>query len=111
MQVKKYLKKRLDIEQLSADINSREVRGIHFHKKGYFDQDFDIIELIVGRGIRYTYSFKIYLQDGIIMKIERVKFEWECGGWRSDDHLLKRFPLQIECEKLADEILSEYLTN
>jgi len=110
MQIKKYLGKKIDAAQISEDIENRMLRGVHFHQKGHFDPDFDIIEMIVGRGEQYTYSFKINLQENIIKKIERVKFEWECGGWRSNDHILKRFPLQIECEKISDEILSEYLT-
>ena len=110
MIVKAFIGKRLDLEQLQKDIASRDLVGAQFHEAGKFDPDHQIIELVISPGGEYTFAFKLYVSDESICKIERIKFQWECGGWRSEDIVLKRFPVGLNINApIATEIMEQYL--
>ena len=110
MIVKDFIGRQLDLDLLQKDIQSRDLVGAHFHVRGTRDPEYNILELVIFPGREYTFAFKLYLSDGKIDKIERIKFQWECGGWRSDDIVLKRFPVGLNVnEPVATEIVSTYL--
>ena len=110
MIVKDFIGKQLDVDRLKHDIIARELVGAHYHPKGKAEKEFEILEMVIFPGGEYTYAFKVYLKEAVISKIERVKFQWECGGWRSEDTVLKRFPVGLNVnEPFASEVLSKYL--
>jgi hypothetical protein len=109
MRTRKFLNKELDINAIKSDIDSRDLKGVHCHKRGQMDAEYDIIEFIVGRGNDYTYAFKVYLIETKIKRIERVRFQWECGGWRGKDSVIKKFPLNLFDENVTEKILIDYL--
>ena len=112
MVVKKFINKRLRLNQLKEDISCRELIGAHYHEKGSMDVNFQVLEFVIFPGPSYTYAFKIYILDDVIKKIERVKFQWECSGWRCEDIVLKRFPVGLNVnEPVASEALEEYLAD
>jgi hypothetical protein len=110
MIIKNFLKKRINLDQIKNDIASRELRGAHYWEKGLMDENHQVLEFVINRGVDYTYAFKIYISNETIQKIERVKFQWECGGWRSKDIVLKRFPVRFNSdEPTASEVLESYI--
>lgn len=110
MHTRKLLKKQIDLRRLIKDVASGEIHGLHYHEKGTFDQTHEIIEITVARSRTHTYAVKLYLLENHIQRVERVKFQWECGGWRSEDTIIKRFPFHFyKCEEPVDEILGIYL--
>ena len=110
MIIKNFINKRINLNQINTDIASRNLRGVHHWEKGSMDAEYQVLELVIFPGQEFTYAFKIYIFDETIKKIERVKFQWECGGWRSEDILLKRFPVGLNInEPTVSGILDEYI--
>lgn len=110
MNTRRIMNKRVALPSLLADVSSGSIRGLHYHERGTFDPHHDVIEMVVARTKTHTYAVKLYLEDGFIRRVERVRFEWECGGWRSQDHVLKRFPFHFyKCEEGVDGILASYI--
>jgi hypothetical protein len=103
--------KSIDLKRLEEDIASRYTVGAHLHGVGEMDPTHTVIEFVVGQSREgYAYAFKIYLLKMSIRKIERVKFQWECGGWRGEDIILKRFPIHLfDAESGGAEVLTSYL--
>ena len=111
MRLNEFEGKTIDLERLIADLSSGETVGAHVHQPGYMDPTFTVVEFVVGHSQDgHAYAFQIYLQDRAIVKIERVKFQWERGGWRGDDKVLKRFPRKFfDAESGGAEVLTNYL--
>jgi hypothetical protein len=124
MQVKRYLAKRFDLERLKKDKQDGDYQGLARIFEQYSD-NCDVVEFFAGNGLNgLGYAFKIYLSnERIITKIERVRFEWMCGGWRGTDTLIKRIPLHmgygierpdgssewVSSEKFAEIFMDDYV--
>ena len=110
MIIKNFINKRINLNQIKKDISSRELIGAHFWEIGFIDKNSQVLEFVIFPGQDYTYSLKIYISNETIKKIERVKFQRECGGWRSKDILLKRFPVGLNInEPVASDALNKYI--
>jgi len=101
--------KRILADKFQVDLQAGALRGVHFHKKGDFKKDADVIEIVVGRELDYIFAIEVFLVDGVVRKLRRVKFQAMCGGLRGKDHLLKRFPPSLLGEAEAETVLRDYL--
>ena len=111
MRVKDFINKPFDIDRLRNDLHAEGLRGVHLHEPDSLDQGTHTIELVIGYSQDgYAYAFRISVVDKTIRKIERVKSEWECGGWKGNDVSLKRFPIHfVQAEGAGSEALLPYL--
>lgn len=111
MRSRDFIGKTIDLERLESDVSTGYTVGAHMHGVGVMDPTQTVIEFVVGQSQDgYAYAFKIYLLKMSISKIERVKFQWECGGWRGEDVILKRFPIHFfDAESGGAEVLTSYL--
>lgn len=109
MLLKKYLGKTLNVSQLRQDMKDGEITGAHYFEKGQLDDSYDIVEFVVFNHAGYAFAFDIFIDNQVIVKIERVKFQWECGGWRSKNIVIKRFPIIFyKVEEPAEAALNRY---
>jgi hypothetical protein len=110
MQLRDFKDKTVDIGRLKTDISTGHATGAHLYDVGEMDPIHTVIEMVVGHSQDgYAYAFKIYLLGASISKIERVKFHWECGGWRGVEIILKRFPIKFfDAESGGAELLAIY---
>jgi hypothetical protein len=111
MRLREFKGKTIDLGRLRTDISTGHTVGAHLHDVGEMDPTHTVLEMVVGHSQDgYAYAFKIYLLEASVIKIERVKFQWECGGWRGDDKVLKRFPVKFfGAESGGAEVLATYL--
>ena len=98
MHINLFAGKKIDREELIRDCKESDSLLTSFYEVGYLDDDYDVLEFILGRDTDYVYSLSVYLNRDAIIRVERVKFQTMCGGWRSKYERLKRFP-----SKMADE--------
>jgi hypothetical protein len=109
MRVKKFINKQFNVIKLKEDMKIGETSGVHYFEKGCLDEKYDTVELILRNDFGYAFAFDIFLEDQVVKKIERVKFQWECGGWRSKNIVIKRFPIMFyKVEEPAEEVLEMY---
>mgnify|MGYP003585685375 CR=1 FL=1 len=109
MRTKVLIGKRIDIEKIRRDIAQGNISGCHFFDKGKLDDENDVLEIIIRNHAGFAYAFDIHLIGDMIKKILRVKFQWECGGWRSSNVILKRFPVMFcNSEAPTEDLLEAY---
>lgn len=108
MNLRSLVGKQIDYDRLENDIERGGLRGVHSHKKGSYHDEFEVLEVVVGRDPEHVYALKVYLADHVIKKIQRVKFQAMCGGWRGKDRTIGAFPPHIPDGPRAAEMLFSY---
>jgi len=110
MKSRAVISKHIDLDRIRRDINSRELTGVHLWECEEPRKEDFIVEAIYTNYKHYAYSVKIHTTASRITKVERVKFQWECGGWRGADHIIDRLPPSIAMyERNLDNFFEDYV--